>query len=111
MRTTDDIERDHVLRQRILLFGWLREEHLDVPTGVQAGQGGKEVKGFLDFAQQGLAHSIGLSICVMLTISTCHVRAAEDQSLQSPTRQTDLHFELLQGHLWYFPIYSFTLKA
>jgi len=67
LRTTDDLERDHVLHQRILLFGWLREEHLDVPTGVQAGQGGKEVKGFLDFAQQGLPESnIGLSICMML---------------------------------------------
>ncbi|KAG8965987.1 hypothetical protein FRC05_002907 [Tulasnella sp. 425] len=30
--TTDDLERDHVLRQRMKLFGWIREEHLDVPT-------------------------------------------------------------------------------
>lgn len=52
-RTTDDLERDHVLRQRISLFGWLREEHLDVPKGGEAGQGGKGVNGFLEFAQHG----------------------------------------------------------
>ncbi|KAF8586054.1 hypothetical protein K439DRAFT_1387685 [Ramaria rubella] len=53
-RTTDDLERDHVLRQRISLFGWLREEHLDVPTGTGGDQGGKEIEGFLKFAQQEL---------------------------------------------------------
>ncbi|KIJ55288.1 hypothetical protein M422DRAFT_23899 [Sphaerobolus stellatus SS14] len=53
LRTTDDLERDHVLKQRILLFGWLREEHLDVPKGSD-GPGGKEIKGFLDFAGQEL---------------------------------------------------------
>ncbi|KAF8507965.1 hypothetical protein BU17DRAFT_70987 [Hysterangium stoloniferum] len=52
LRTTDDLERDHVLKQRILLFGWLREEHLDIPTGGMTQ--GKEVKGFLEFAQQEL---------------------------------------------------------
>ncbi|KAF8527325.1 hypothetical protein JB92DRAFT_2698831 [Gautieria morchelliformis] len=53
-RTTDDLERDHVLRQRILLFGWLREEHLDIPIGGEGGPVGKEVNGFLQFAQQEL---------------------------------------------------------
>lgn len=56
LRTTDDLERDHVLRQRISLFGWLREEHLDIPTGGKDGQGGNEVKGFLEFAQQGIVY-------------------------------------------------------
>jgi hypothetical protein len=51
LRTTDDLERDHVLKQRILLFGWLSEEHLDIPIGGEAQ--GKEAKGFLEFAQQG----------------------------------------------------------
>ncbi|KAG8973019.1 hypothetical protein FRB90_010040, partial [Tulasnella sp. 427] len=45
--TTDDLERDHVLRQRMKLFGWVREEHLDVPTGEGS-------TGFLNFAQQEL---------------------------------------------------------
>jgi hypothetical protein len=44
--TTDDLERDAVLSQRINLFGWVREKHLDVPEG-EASQG------FLAFAEQG----------------------------------------------------------
>lgn len=44
--TTDDLERDGVLSQRIRLFGWVREKHLDVPEG-EASQG------FLAFAEQG----------------------------------------------------------
>ncbi|KAG8919263.1 hypothetical protein FRC00_011572 [Tulasnella sp. 408] len=44
--TTDDLERDHVLRQRMKLIGWVKEEHLDVPTGEGS-------TGFLNFAQQG----------------------------------------------------------
>jgi hypothetical protein len=45
--TTDDLERDAVLHQRISLFGWVREKHLDVPEG-EASQG------FLAFAEQGM---------------------------------------------------------
>jgi len=44
--TTDDLERDRVLSQRIALFGWLEEKHLDIPTGDGS-------KGFMVFAQQG----------------------------------------------------------
>jgi hypothetical protein len=44
--TTDDLERDAVFSQRVRLFGWIREKHLDVPEG-EASQG------FLGFAQQG----------------------------------------------------------
>lgn len=44
---TDDLERDRVLAQRIELFGWLKEEHLDVPTGDHS-------RGFIDFAMQEL---------------------------------------------------------
>lgn len=44
---TDDLERDHVLQQRIRLFGWIREEHLDIPTGEGS-------QGFMTFAQQGM---------------------------------------------------------
>ncbi|CAE7225074.1 unnamed protein product, partial [Rhizoctonia solani] len=29
--TTDDLERDRVLKQRIVLFQWIRPEHLDIP--------------------------------------------------------------------------------
>ena len=45
--TTDDLERDRVLSQRIALFGWVEEEHLDIPQGEGS-------KGFLMFAQQGV---------------------------------------------------------
>ena len=44
--TTDDLERDRVLAQRIGLFGWLEAKHLDVPEGEGS-------EGFLMFAQQG----------------------------------------------------------
>jgi hypothetical protein len=44
--TTDDLERDNVFAQRMRLFGWIRERHLDVPEG-EASQG------FLGFAEQG----------------------------------------------------------
>ncbi|KAI3619702.1 guanine nucleotide exchange factor vps9 [Moniliophthora roreri] len=45
--TTDDLERDRVLQQRIALFGWIEEKHLDVPEGEGS-------KGFLMFAEQEL---------------------------------------------------------
>ena len=44
--TTDDLERDRVLTQRIALFGWVEPAHLDVPTA-------EGTNGFLLFAQQG----------------------------------------------------------
>lgn len=44
--TTDDLERDAVFSQRVRLFGWVQEKHLDVPDG-EASQG------FLSFAEQG----------------------------------------------------------
>ncbi|XP_006461916.1 hypothetical protein AGABI2DRAFT_178887 [Agaricus bisporus var. bisporus H97] len=45
--TTDDLERDRVLSQRLALFGWIEEKHLDIPEGEGS-------KGFLMFAQQEL---------------------------------------------------------
>ncbi|KAI0072286.1 hypothetical protein K474DRAFT_1651205 [Panus rudis PR-1116 ss-1] len=45
--TTDDLERDRVLSQRIALFGWVEPKHLDVPEGEGS-------EGFLMFAQQEL---------------------------------------------------------
>jgi len=54
--TTDDLERDAVFSQRVRLFGWIREKHLDVPEG-EASQG------FIGFAQQGVGHVLAASIC------------------------------------------------
>ncbi|KLT38332.1 hypothetical protein CC85DRAFT_331699 [Cutaneotrichosporon oleaginosum] len=45
--TTDDLERDAVFAQRVRLFGWVQEKHLDVPEGEAA-------QGFLGFAEQEL---------------------------------------------------------
>ncbi|OCH84625.1 hypothetical protein OBBRIDRAFT_389192 [Obba rivulosa] len=45
--TTDDLERDRILEQRIALFGWIEPVHLDVPEGEGS-------EGFLTFAQQEL---------------------------------------------------------
>jgi Rab5 GDP/GTP exchange factor len=51
--TTDDLERDRVLSQRIALFGWLRPQHLDIPELESDDSSGNGITGFLDFAQQG----------------------------------------------------------
>ena len=51
--TTDDLERDRVLSQRIALFGWLRPLHLDIPELESDDSNGNGITGFLDFAQQG----------------------------------------------------------
>ncbi|KAF8216650.1 hypothetical protein K438DRAFT_1914512 [Mycena galopus ATCC 62051] len=45
--TSDDLERDRILTQRIALFGWIQESHLDIPVGEGS-------TGFLMFAQQEL---------------------------------------------------------
>jgi hypothetical protein len=43
---TDDLEKDHILHQRILLFSWVKEEHLDISVGEGS-------QGFIGFAQKG----------------------------------------------------------
>ena len=44
---TDDLERDHVLSQRIKLFGWVNESHLDLKKH-------EDSDSFIDFAKQGV---------------------------------------------------------
>ncbi|ROW04586.1 hypothetical protein VMCG_05007 [Cytospora schulzeri] len=44
----EDVERDEVVAQKIKIYGWVREEHLDIPP---VGESGKR---FLRLAQQGL---------------------------------------------------------
>lgn len=44
----EDVERDEVVAQKINIYGWVREEHLDIPP---VGDSGKR---FLKLAQQGL---------------------------------------------------------
>ncbi|CAB4379072.1 unnamed protein product [Rhizophagus irregularis] len=45
--TTDDRERDEILHQKIQIFRWVKEEHLDIPTAPHNEQ-------FLDFAKKEL---------------------------------------------------------
>ena len=54
--TTDDLERDRVLAQRIALFGWIEEKHLDIPCDDDEGpENTKSTRhGFMMFAQQEL---------------------------------------------------------
>ncbi|KAI0544682.1 hypothetical protein F4679DRAFT_564057 [Xylaria curta] len=44
----EDVERDDVLAQKISIYGWVREEHLDIPPVTDSG------KRFLTLAQQEL---------------------------------------------------------
>jgi hypothetical protein len=43
----EDVERDEILAQKINIYGWVREEHLDIPHVSDSG------KRFLKLAQQG----------------------------------------------------------
>jgi hypothetical protein len=44
----EDIERDEILSQKVRIYGWVREDHLDI---LHVGDGGKR---FLALAQQGM---------------------------------------------------------
>lgn len=43
----EDVERDEILAQKVSIYGWIREEHLDIPPVADSG------KRFLLLAQQG----------------------------------------------------------
>lgn len=47
----EDVERDDILAQKVSIYGWIREEHLDIPP---VGDSGKR---FLVLAQQGISFS------------------------------------------------------
>lgn len=100
---TDDLERDHVLKQRVRLFGWIGEQHLDVPRGEHS-------RGFVEFAMQGEYRTprakrrrgmrmrpVGLTADYAPALR----RTTQDQPLQGPARQAHLYLELLQSHLRY----------
>lgn len=79
--TTDDLERDRVFSQRVRLFGWIREKHLDVPEGEAA-------QGFLGFAEQGVCVCVfSLQYCVgRFLLIQGEQRVIKDQPLQGATR-------------------------
>lgn len=43
----EDVERDEILAQKVSIYGWIKEEHLDIPPVADSG------KRFLLLAQQG----------------------------------------------------------
>lgn len=47
----EDVERDEILAQKISIYSWVREEHLDIPPVSESG------KRFLKLAQQGWSSS------------------------------------------------------
>ena len=69
---TDDLEKDTVFAQRVRLFGWVRERHLDVPEG-EASQG------FLGFAEQGEL-TMSPSLCAEL-LKINHYKAPRDKMI------------------------------
>lgn len=77
---TDDLERDQVLHQRILLFSWIKEEYFDISTGEGS-------QGFIGFAQRGRETAWPLALSYLLTLP----RVVKHKSLQSTAGQTDLH--------------------
>ncbi|POR36573.1 Vacuolar protein sorting-associated protein 9a [Tolypocladium paradoxum] len=47
----EDVERDDILTQKINIYGWVKEDHLDIPP---VGESGRR---FLKLAQQGWSHT------------------------------------------------------
>lgn len=54
----EDIERDDILSQKVRIYGWIEEEHLDIPP---VGENGRR---FLNLAQQG-AEIIALGLNIL----------------------------------------------
>jgi len=75
----EDVERDDILAQKVSIYGWVKETHLDITP---VGDGGKK---FLILAQQGETSLIHQD-CNLLS----HDRTCEDQNLQGASRQNNL---------------------
>jgi hypothetical protein len=45
----EDVERDEILAQKVSIYGWVREEHLDIAPVSESG------RRFLVLAQQGMS--------------------------------------------------------
>jgi hypothetical protein len=84
----EDVERDEVLAQKVRIYSWVREEHLDIKPLNDKG------RKFLSLAQQGWqlrSRNAGAYV----------PRTAQDWQLSRAARQSDMHFEQLQSHLWF----------
>jgi hypothetical protein len=79
--TTDDRERDEILSQKIQIFRWVKEEHLDIPTAPHNEQ-------FLDFAKKGIKIFLLYFIIVWyiwLTLLYYVIRIIENKLFQGAT--------------------------
>lgn len=85
----EDVERDEVLAQKVRIYGWVKEEHLDIAP---IGEKGKR---FMDLAQKGSPKLFPTEV-----VLTVNIRARENQKLSGPERQGHLHTELLQSDIW-----------
>jgi Rab5 GDP/GTP exchange factor len=84
----EDVERDEVLAQKVSIYGWVKEEHLDIPA---VGDSGKR---FLVLAQAGMFYN------KMSLLKLILGRAPKNQDVQSASRQNHMCTKLLQGHIW-----------
>jgi hypothetical protein len=58
----EDIERDEILGQKVRIYGWVQEEHLDIPP---VGDSGRR---FLVLAQQGTTQRSEIAYLLILTL-------------------------------------------
>lgn len=86
----EDIERDEILSQKVRIYGWVREEHLDI---LPVNDGGLR---FLALAQKGMSH---LHRKWLSWPDLSDKRVAEDQFVSSTKRQNHMCLELLQNYL------------
>lgn len=84
----EDIERDEVLAQKIRIYGWIREEHLDIKPCNDKG------KRFLILAQQGQYNRQAIKV----TPTQMSYRTRQDQRLSSTSGQGNLCSKYLQSH-------------
>jgi hypothetical protein len=86
----EDVERDEILAQKIQIYSWVKEDHLDIPSVSDSG------RRFLKLAQDGeILPKAWLYHIFLLT----GLRAPKDQVLSRAEGQDNLCSQLLQSHL------------
>jgi Rab5 GDP/GTP exchange factor len=83
----EDVERDEILAQKVGIYSWVREEHLDIKPLNDKG------KKFLVLAQQGL-------FFIAVKDTSKDSRITQDRQLSSAPGQGHLRLEFLQSDFW-----------
>lgn len=94
----EDVERDEILAQKIQIYSWTKEEHLDIPPVENSG------KRFLKLAQDGKP----FLTCDGLRLTNSLRRDKENKLVPCAERQDYMYSQLLQGYLW--PIEAFQVR-